>query len=192
MSFKCLVGMVVAVWRIAQTAAYMQESFNETPTEASGSDELPARLQNVSPDTPVLMYCTGGIRCDVYSSYLRKKVQHTLRLLCKYQAHKHILGTQASRVAIPKAGKCKQDLKLVSACLHDSCQIWSIVSDAESMQGFQNLYTLEKGVQNYMKEKGTDLWKGSLFVFDGRMAVRPGAPHTPSVYVCSNFHSHRL
>ena len=57
------------------------------------------------------------------------------------------------------------------------------------MQGFQNLYTLEKGVQNYMKQKGTDLWKGSLFVFDGRMAVRPGAPHTPFNYGLSNLYS---
>ena len=62
----------------------MQDSFNETPTEASGSDELPAHLQNISPDTPVLMYCTGGIRCDIYSSYLRKKVRHTFRLPCSH------------------------------------------------------------------------------------------------------------
>lgn len=46
------------------------------------------------------------------------------------------------------------------------------------LQGFKNLYTLEKGIQNYMKKKGTDLWEGSLFVFDGRMAIRPGV-HLP-------------
>ena len=67
----------------------MQDSFNETPTEASGSDELPAHLQNIPPDTPVLMYCTGGIRCDIYSSYLRKKVQHTIRLRNNVWAHEH-------------------------------------------------------------------------------------------------------
>ena len=71
-----------------------------------------------------------------------------------------------------------------------SYHILGIDSDAEYTQGFQNLYTLEKGVQNYMKEKGTDLWKGSLFVFDGRMAVRPGAPHIPSASVLSSFLSH--
>jgi len=43
------------------------------------------------------------------------------------------------------------------------------------LQGFKNLYTLEKGIQNYLKEKGDDLWNGSLFVFDARMAVGPGA-----------------
>lgn len=57
-----------------------QDSFNETPTEASGSDELPAHLQHVSPDTPVMMYCTGGIRCDIYSAYLRSKVSSPLHV----------------------------------------------------------------------------------------------------------------
>jgi hypothetical protein len=42
------------------------------------------------------------------------------------------------------------------------------------LQGFKNLYTLEKGIQNYLKQKGSAMWKGSLFVFDGRMAVAPG------------------
>ncbi|BDA46497.1 Rhodanese-like domain-containing protein 8, chloroplastic [Coccomyxa sp. Obi] len=91
----------------------LEDHFNETPTDASGDAELPAYLQGASPDTPVLMYCTGGIRCDIYSTYLRRK-------------------------------------------------------------GFKNLYTLEKGIQNYLKEKGDDMWNGSLFVFDARMAVRPG------------------
>ncbi len=51
----------------------------------------------------------------------------------------------------------------------------------ESVCGFccSNLYTLEGGVHNYLRQEGADLWNGSLFVFDGRMAVAsPGAPHT--------------
>ena len=58
------------------------------------------------------MYCTGGIRCDVYSTVLKQ-------------------------------------------------------------QGYKNLYTLEGGVQNYLAKAGGDHWKGSLFVFDGRMAINP-------------------
>jgi len=30
-------------------------------------------LQSADPDQPVMIYCTGGIRCDVYGTYLRKK-----------------------------------------------------------------------------------------------------------------------
>jgi predicted sulfurtransferase len=58
------------------------------------------------------MYCTGGIRCDVYSALLRQK-------------------------------------------------------------GFKNLYTLDGGIQHYLKEEGNEHWNGSLFVFDGRMAINP-------------------
>lgn len=89
----------------------LEDEFNQTPTEALPS-EVPAYLENADPDSPVMMYCTGGIRCDVYSAYLKQK-------------------------------------------------------------GFKNLYTLEGGIQNYMREEGLDHWNGSLFVFDGRMAIRP-------------------
>lgn len=58
------------------------------------------------------MYCTGGIRCDVYSALLRQK-------------------------------------------------------------GYKNLYTLHGGIQHYLREEGNEHWKGSLFVFDGRMAINP-------------------
>ncbi|KAI8112942.1 hypothetical protein M9434_004261 [Picochlorum sp. BPE23] len=89
----------------------LEDNFHETPTEAT-EDPLPKYLDGLEPETPVMMYCTGGIRCDVYSTYLKQK-------------------------------------------------------------GFQNLYTLEGGIQNYMKNEGLDHWKGSLYVFDGRMAIRP-------------------
>ena len=111
----------------------MQENFNQTPA-ARGPDALPAALQCAQNDTPIMMYCTGGIRCDIYSAHLRR-------------------------------------------------------------QGFTNLYTLEGGVHNYLRYQarqqessdpngnkvegshveGYDLWRGSLFVFDGRLAVLPGS-----------------
>lgn len=89
----------------------IEDNFNQTPTEST-DDDVPFYLQNVSEDAEVMMYCTGGIRCDVYSAYLKQK-------------------------------------------------------------GFKNLYTLEGGIQNYMRKEGLDHWNGSLYVFDGRMAIRP-------------------
>lgn len=88
-----------------------EENFHETPTDTT-EEHIPKPLQQAGPNTPVMMYCTGGIRCDVYSTYLRQK-------------------------------------------------------------GYDNLYTLEGGIQNYLKSEGLDYWKGSLYVFDGRMAIRP-------------------
>ena len=103
----------------------MQENFNETPTEVSSSESIPSYLQGKAADTPVMMYCTGGIRCDVYSAHLRDK-------------------------------------------------------------GFTNLYTLEGGIQNYLRQEGHELWDGSLFVFDGRMAVPSG--ETQTALFCPHHH----
>lgn len=90
----------------------LEDNFHETPTDAEGEARVPAYMDGLPADTPVMMYCTGGIRCDIYSTYLRSK-------------------------------------------------------------GFHNLYTLEGGVHNYLRQEGSTGWTGSLFVFDNRMAI-PG------------------
>jgi len=86
----------------------VEAEFRETPVES----EM-AHLEGVPKDAPVMMYCTGGIRCDIYSAALRAR-------------------------------------------------------------GYQNLYTLEGGIANYLRQHGGEnLWDGSLFVFDSRN-VLPG------------------
>lgn len=53
----------------------LQDKFVDTPTSIGGvtGPGLPAALQGADPaTTPVLMYCTGGIRCDIYSAHLRR------------------------------------------------------------------------------------------------------------------------
>ena len=86
----------------------MQEHFHQTPT-----CEPPQLLADVNKDQPIMMYCTGGIRCDIYSTILRQK-------------------------------------------------------------GYNNLYSLKGGVAKYLREQGSEHWKGSLFTFDDRIAVAPG------------------
>ncbi|KAJ9508204.1 hypothetical protein QJQ45_021529, partial [Haematococcus lacustris] len=102
-----------------------EEVFAETPVGSSEQD-VPSPLRGMDPDTPVMvsgrdawgekeqqgMYCTGGIRCDIYSTFLKSR-------------------------------------------------------------GFNNLYTLEGGVQHYLREEGGEHWQGSLYVFDARMAISP-------------------
>ncbi|GLI62237.1 hypothetical protein VaNZ11_004832 [Volvox africanus] len=103
-----------------------EEVFSETPV-GEGELEVPVYLKEVDKDTPVMMYCTGGIRCDVYSTFLRKK-------------------------------------------------------------GYSNLYTLEGGIQNYLRQEGGAHWKGSLFVFDARMAIPASGTETdalPAAVPCS-------
>ena len=76
-------------------------------------DEIPEALEGAPKDAPILMYCTGGIRCDIYSTILRRK-------------------------------------------------------------GYTNLFTLQGGVATYLREVGSEGWRGSLFTFDNRLAVAPG------------------
>lgn len=40
---------------------------------SSPSLDVPAYLASAPKDAPVMMYCTGGIRCDIYSAHLRQK-----------------------------------------------------------------------------------------------------------------------
>lgn len=58
----------------------------------------------------IMMYCTGGIRCEVYSALLKD-------------------------------------------------------------MGFEKVYQLQGGIIKYGLEKGSDQWKGKLFVFDDRLTV---------------------
>ncbi len=51
----------------------VQEHFSETPTT-----ELPQLLADIDKDRPIMMYCTGGIRCDIYSTILRQKGYNNL------------------------------------------------------------------------------------------------------------------
>ncbi|MEW5313610.1 MAG: hypothetical protein WDW38_005164 [Sanguina aurantia] len=91
-----------------------EEVFNETPV-GDMEDDLPLALRDADPAAPIMMYCTGGIRCDIYSTFLKKR-------------------------------------------------------------GFNNLYSLEGGVQGYLLAEGSKMWDGSLFVFDGRMALPADNP----------------
>ncbi|KAL6772292.1 hypothetical protein ACKKBG_A29660 [Auxenochlorella protothecoides x Auxenochlorella symbiontica] len=92
----------------------LEDEFRETPT-ASSRTPLPHHLEGVDPATPIMMYCTGGIRCDVYSTHLRA-------------------------------------------------------------QGYSNLYSLDGGIQSYLDAGVGEHWKGSLYVFDSRMAVPAPSP----------------
>ncbi|XP_039808417.1 rhodanese-like domain-containing protein 8, chloroplastic isoform X8 [Panicum virgatum] len=101
------------------------DCFRSTSFGLSG--EVSDPLNGVDKEkTDILMYCTGGIRCDVYSTILR-------------------------------------------------CWWWLC-----RKKGFQNLYTLEGGVSNYLKAEGPAGWVGNLFVFDGRLSLPPATFRRPA------------
>ena len=95
------------------------ETFREFPGYAAQLKEARDPKQ-----TRVMMYCTGGIRCEYYSALMKK-------------------------------------------------------------EGFDQVYQLDGGVINYGLEKGSDQWKGKLFVFDDRLVV-PLSEEASTISVCSH------
>lgn len=51
-------------------------------------------------------------------------------------------------------------------------------------QGYQNVYQLEGGILNYLKEYPTGLWDGECFVFDYRVAVDANLQATTQYKLC--------
>jgi UPF0176 protein len=81
------------------------ETFREFPAYAKRLKE-----ERDPKETVVMMYCTGGIRCEFYSALMKK-------------------------------------------------------------EGFEKVYQLDGGVIQYGLDKGSEHWKGKLFVFDDRLVV---------------------
>ncbi|MCP5469081.1 MAG: rhodanese-related sulfurtransferase [Chlamydiales bacterium] len=95
------------------------ETFRDFPAYA---DKLATEKE--PENTKVMMYCTGGIRCEVYSALLKKR-------------------------------------------------------------GFKDVYQLDGGVINYGLKEGKEHWKGSLFVFDDRLATSIDGEKAEPISNCS-------
>lgn len=113
--------------------------------------------------TDVLMYCTGGIRCDVYSIILRwvlgMKKEHIIFIL--------VYGPWFVTLK-----KVTSESKLLST--YDFLRFsFSSVLRLGREKGFQNLYTLKGGVSHYLSSEGPIGWMGNLFVFDSRLSLPP-------------------
>jgi UPF0176 protein len=95
------------------------ETFREFPGYAAQLKE-----ERDPKETRVMMYCTGGIRCEYYSALMKK-------------------------------------------------------------EGFDQVYQLDGGIINYGLEKGSEHWKGKLFVFDDRLVV-PLSEDASTITVCKH------
>lgn len=140
-------------------------------------------------NTDVMMYCTGGIRCDVYSTILR----YAPRVAYNQRLPKVIIdSTSQSCVEFPTCyiwceimlnRMCNLWFRLLD--VSSSCFVWKMTSMygrglAHRKKGFKNLYSLRGGVAKYLKEEGASQWNGRLFVFDSRLAVPPAFYHGES------------
>jgi predicted sulfurtransferase len=133
-----------------------EEAFADTPV-GSDDDDVPAPLRGRDPGAPVMMYCTGGIRCDVYSAFLRARGFTSLYTLeGGVQGYLRARGGEAARASellgCGGGGEAEAAEAAAAAAAEEEDPL-AFAPDAP--QG----------------------WRGSLFVFDDRLAVAPaGAP----------------
>lgn len=129
-----------------------EEAFADTPV-GGRDDDLPAPLKGRDPSEPVMMYCTGGIRCDVYSAFLRSKGFSNL-----YTLEGGVQGYLRARGGAPAGAR----------------ELLLSPGEGEAAGGGDDDEDDEVPAFAPDAPQG---WRGSLFVFDDRLAVAPaGAP----------------
>lgn len=141
-----------------------EEAFSDTPV-GTADDDVPAPLRGRDPDAPVMMYCTGGIRCDVYSAFLRKKGFKNL-----YTLEGGVQGYLRARGGGP-AASARELLLAAGAAAAGAGAAAAAAAAADDEDG--------DGDGDDMPAFAPDApqgWRGSLFVFDDRLAVAPAGP----------------
>ena len=96
-------------------------------------------------DKSVYMYCTGGIRCERGSAYLRQKVTQSLTTSLNL-------------------------LSLRNMCWGVFCLRSNLVILLQNI--CQDVYQLKGGIHKYMENYPDGYFRGKLFVFDDRYAIK--------------------
>lgn len=143
--------------------------------EAYSAPGGPLDPSKVAADTPVMMYCTGGIRCDVYSAVLKEKGFTNLYTLSGgVQARVDCVRSDCSKCVGNLGWRARRDVQQ-----HDEL-LMATVAETEIFEP-----------QAYLDKYGNDRWEGHLFVFDSRLAMTPdrqpaalGAGPTLKCYCC--------
>lgn len=93
-------------------------------------------------DKKVLMYCTGGIRCERGSAYLRSKVRSRVAGFCFVTRGSHLAAVVVHIYVL--------------TLLQDVCK---------------EVYQLKGGIHKYLERFPEGFYRGKLFVFDERYAI---------------------
>ena len=121
--------------------------------------------------TPIMMYCTGGIRCEYFSAKLREQgFEKVYKLQGGIQHYGNVMGdadmpssTSSSAAA---AARIAESLSLSGST---SKVQEGMVQDGDAHDSDAHDGDAQEGVPH---------WRGSMFVFDRRNTVRFGAEAT--------------
>lgn len=145
------------------------------------------------------MYCTGGIRCDIYSAFLRQRGYNNLYTLeGGIQARTRRARTRRARARrrrlrgrlrfrLGGSGRAarRRAASRAARAAGGGCSGCAIPSARPALRTLTSSPPLLLAPpppplhpqQNYLKQTpGGEGWKGSLFVFDGRLAINPAIP----------------
>ena len=115
-------------------------------------------------ETPVMMYCTGGIRCEIFSAKLKQRgFKKVYKLQGGIQHYGNALAAGALGTAAPDDAAVADAADAAADAAPDAEAVADAPPDAADAPP---------------KRRGTRLaagWKGSLFVFDRRSTLRFGA-----------------
>ena len=123
------------------------DHFTDFDAETFGLDPLDEKARK---ETPVMMYCTGGIRCEYFSARLKAQgFEKVYKLLGGVQHYGNEMGNKK------EDEEEKED-------------------DEEEEAAVQEAHVTPKPQRRTAKKKATPHWRGSLFVFDRRNTLRFG------------------
>lgn len=111
-------------------------------------------------DKNVLMYCTGVIRCERGSAYLRSKVSLPFSDSVSLKHDKHASSN-------PKAQPKQMFKSMFLSYFQDVCK---------------DVYQLKGGVHEYVEQFPEGFYCGKLFVFDGRYAISSNSDIISGLY----------
>jgi UPF0176 protein len=122
--------------------------------------------QKTSLDTPVMMYCTGGIRCEYYSSYLLEKGFNKV-----YHLDGGVLGYRLEN-------ERDEGYIIENKNENKGAEIGNdksyFVEEKEILNCNEKNNMESKAMGNQLKEgqlEEDEFWVGKIFVFDDRLAV---------------------
>lgn len=154
--------------------------------------------KKVTPDTPIMMYCTGGIRCEYYSAYLREKgfnkvyqldggvigyrlEQNQEGAIEDLQGRAELADSPQSHAACAKLNGYDDTSANLQRAAKQDCKNTNdeLSNSIANGVGKESEATIAREGESNSSERSTtapaseadEFWVGKIFVFDDRLAV---------------------
>uniref|UniRef100_A0A7S4EXF0 Rhodanese domain-containing protein n=2 Tax=Chrysotila carterae TaxID=13221 RepID=A0A7S4EXF0_CHRCT len=158
-------------------------------------------------ETPVMMYCTGGIRCEIFSAKLKASgFKHVYKLQGGVQHYGNTFAAKQKAQA-PAGATAKESVRDgAGAGDHGGTTAAPVSSDAKKEEQEQAAASAAAALKSSSKDAQgsvSPFWKGSLFVFDRRNKMDMGSDEvvgtclhcggaTDAIFNCGNVDCNKM